>query len=142
MLDTMEFFLDKNYFDEIRNTAQDAINYAIRNHQELVEEALAKTEKIRYSKYVSGLGPWCPFYSNRDDDASFPLFDSPKRFKSGDYTAYHLINPVISSSFGTLFDRNWNQNTFFLKDKVLSMPSCSVIAKFRMVIKTVLPLTV
>ncbi len=90
MWDTVEFYLDKNYFDEIRNTTQDAINYAIRNHQELVEEALAKTEKIRYSKYVSGLGPWCPFYSNRDDDASSPLFDSPKRFKSGDYTAYHL----------------------------------------------------
>lgn len=90
MLNTMEFFLDKNYFDEIRNATQDAINYAIRNHQELVEEALAQTEKIRYSKYVSGLGPWCPFFSNRDDDASFPLFDSPKRFKSGDYTAYHL----------------------------------------------------
>ena len=86
----MELKLDKNYFDEIRNTTQDAIYYAIRNHQELVEKALAKTEKIRYSKYVNGLGPWCPFYSNRDDDASFPLFDSPKRFKSGDYTAYHL----------------------------------------------------
>ncbi len=90
MWDTMEFSLDKNYFDEIRNTTRDAVNYAIRNHQELVEEALAKTEKIRYSKYVSGLGPWCPFCSNRDDDASSPLFDSPKRFKSGDYTAYHL----------------------------------------------------
>ena len=69
-MDTMEFYLDKNYFDEIRNTTRDAVIYAIRNHQELVEKALAKTEKIRYSKYVSGLGPWCPFYSNRDDDAS------------------------------------------------------------------------
>ena len=82
--------LDKNFFDDIRNTTRDAVNYAIRNHQELVEKALAKTEKIRYSKYVNGLGPWCPFYSNRDDDASFPLFDSPKRFRSGDYTSYHL----------------------------------------------------
>ena len=42
----MGFVLDKNYFEEIRNTTQEAINYAIRNHQELVEEALAKTEKI------------------------------------------------------------------------------------------------
>lgn len=86
----MGFVLDKNYFDEIRNTTQEAINYAIRNHQELVEEALAKTEKIRYSKFAKVFGPWCPFYSNRGDDASFPLFDSPKRFKSGDYTAYYL----------------------------------------------------
>ena len=86
----MEIKLDKNFFDDIRNTTRDAIDYAIRKHQELVEKALAKTEKIRYSKHVNGLGPWCPFYSNRDDDASFPLFDSPKRFRSGDYTAYHL----------------------------------------------------
>ena len=86
----MEIKLDKNFFDDIRNTTREAIDYAIRKHQELVEKALAKTEKIRYSKHVNGLGPWCPFYSNRDDDASFPLFDSPKRFRSGDYTAYHL----------------------------------------------------
>ena len=86
----MEIKLDKNFFDDIRNTTRDAIDYAIRKQQELVEKALAKTEKIRYSKHVNGLGPWCPFYSNRDDDASFPLFDSPKRFRSGDYTAYHL----------------------------------------------------
>lgn len=86
----MKWFLDKNYFDKIRNKTQDAINYAIQNHQELLDKALAKTEQIRYSKTVSGLGRWCPFYTMRDEDASFPLFDSPKRFKGGDYTAYHL----------------------------------------------------
>ena len=43
----MEFCPNKNYFDDIRNTTQDAINYVIQNQQELVDKALTQTEKIR-----------------------------------------------------------------------------------------------
>lgn len=88
----MEFCPNKNYFDDIRNTTQDAINYAIQNQQELVDKALTQTEKIRYSKHVNGLGPLSPFFSPslRDKDALLPLYDTPGRFRSGDYTAYHL----------------------------------------------------
>ena len=71
----MEFCPNKNYFDDIRNTTQDAINFAIQNQQELVDKALTQTEKIRYSKHVNGLGPFSPFFSPslRDEDASRPL---------------------------------------------------------------------
>ena len=84
------FHFNKDYYETIRSTTEQAIGYAMEHRQELLEKAISNTVTIRYSRLVSGLGPWCPFYLNREKDAQAALFDTPKRFKNGEYTAYHL----------------------------------------------------
>jgi len=84
------FRFSRKYHYCIRKASRKAIDFAVKHYHELLERALMDTTTIRYSKLVDDLGPWCPFYLMREKSAEVSLCDSPCRFRSGNYTAYHL----------------------------------------------------